>query len=241
MSNKEIISLYEDVCNKNRFDILTSGRYLLNSFNYKKKLAKDILQKLELNAEDLVLDLGCNVGIYHPYLHRHIRYMLGVDASPAIILKAVNKHQFNNVEYLIFDITKDWPALTQKFSKVLLYSVIHFLNNIDDVEMLINKIQANMPPHGKIMLGEVRTKEKYDRFIQKQQKKKYKNMRDHLFAINKLLHKALLGEIKGHPCTSYATEEIIKVGEKYGFKVTELEQQKFHPFYNTCSDFIFAR
>ena len=241
MKNLRIIRRYNQLVLKSPFDILSSGRYLINNIGYTKKLANDIEQKLRLNCEDNLLDIGCNVGIYHKYLHRRVNYLLGVDAGTNIIDVARARNKYDNVEYRLFDVMEDWPDLQIKYSKVLIYSVIHFFDSLQQVDNLLRKIWMNMSSQGKVLLGEVRTEEKYSDFLKKQKNKRIPTPRDLKFSLNKLLNKAIFGERKGYPCTTYKSSSIIALAEDIGFKAYELEQQSFHPFYNTCSDFFLEK
>jgi len=239
--NSQIVSHYEKICKSSRLNILTSGRYILATPFYKKKLAKDICQKLNLSLDDSLLDLGCNIGIYHRYLSTSINFLLGVDASPIIIKQAKRKNQQAHLHYMTFDLQKPWPTLPRKFSKILIYSVIHFLDGLEHLEQLIKKANEHMTEHGTILLGEVRTKKKYEAFLNSKKNSSIFTFRNMMFKINKWFNGFYLGKPQGIPCTLYEAETIHNIGKIYGFKTKELNQQKFHPFYNTCSDFILFR
>ena len=93
MSNNEIVALYDRIAAKRTFDILRTGRYLFNRIGYTRKLARDIEEKLELNRKDNLLDIGCNIGIYHRHLIKRVNHILGVDAGEMIIKKAQLKNE----------------------------------------------------------------------------------------------------------------------------------------------------
>lgn len=245
MSNKQIVDLYSEICRKSPFAILASGRYLINSAGYNKRLVNDIVQKLRVSSEDSILDLGCNVGIYHKGLAARAKRVVGVDGAEVTIERARAKNKLDNVEYHSFDILGKWPDLDYKFNKVLVYSVIHFFQSLDDVRALFAKVSEVLNASGaaevSFLLGEVRTDEQYGEFKLGQVNKTTTTMRDRMFQLNKWLSKMILGDIKGYACTSFRGSDIIAMGEEFGFTVTQLKQQEFHPFYNTCSDFVFVR
>jgi SAM-dependent methyltransferase len=240
-NNWDIVRLYDDIASRSSLGILSSGRYLLNSFGYRKKLAADIAQKMSLSSSDAILDLGCNVGIYHRYLAPKVKAIVGVDGAPTSVEKAKALNKFPNVHYTSFDILKEWPEVPSTFNKVLVYSVIHFFDSLDDIRTIFQlALQANSHVQC-VFFGEVRTIEQYDRFLAVQKEKTKVTWRDRKFALNKWISKQVLGQVKGYPCKSFASADLIKIGEEFGFRCTVIPQQTFHPFYNTCSDFLFSR
>lgn len=241
MSNREIIQNYEAVCKRGALDLISSGRYILSGLNYRKALAEDIVEKLDLGPEDRLLDLGCNLGIYHPHLRKYVGWLTGVDAGPSIVERAKRTNGFANTEYLCFDILSEWPDLKRTYSKVLIYSVIHFFESSDQVDQLLKRISEYLDPNGQIMFGEVRTKQKYEKFRNELPSRKVPTFRDLKFKFNKWFNRLYLGETKGYAAKSYEASELKRIAEANGFDLVELDQQPFHPFYNTCSDFILSR
>jgi len=242
MGNPDIIKFYDLIVAKSPANILSTGRYISSGFGYTKRLAKDIEEKLELNEKDNVLDIGCNVGIYHRYLQSKVKYLLGVDAGENIIRTAKRNNRFENVDYIMFDAISEWPDLNCKFSKILLYSIIHFIESTEQLNDLLRKLRLNMPSVGKVLLGEVRTEEKYGTFLRAQKEKTKLTLRDFKFILNKYINSVIFKGIKsGYPCTAFKSDEIISLANKHGFQATELDQRSFHPFYKTCSDFLLEK
>ena len=64
-----------------------------------------------------------------------------------------------------------------------------------------------------------------------------------LLDLNKFINRIILGEIKGkgYPCTPIKDSDPIAMAEDAGFKVIEIDQQLFRPFYNTCSAFLLEK
>jgi cyclopropane fatty-acyl-phospholipid synthase-like methyltransferase len=231
----------EAVCKRGALELISSGRYILSGLGYRKKLAEDIARKLDLGPEDRLFDLGCNVGIYHSHLYKKVGWLTGVDAGPSIVERAKRTNRFANTEYLCFDILAEWPELKLTYSKVLIYSVIHFFETSDQVDQLIKRISKHLDPNGQIMFGEVRTKQKYEKFRDELPSRKIPTFRDLKFKFNKWFNRLYLGEPKGHAAKSYEASELKGIADTNGFDLVELDQQSFHPFYNTCSDFILSR
>lgn len=243
MSNKDYLNLYKDIFSESKGALITSGRYALSHFNYKKRLANDIKKKLNLNLKDSVLDLGCNVGIYHPYFHQKIEKLLGVDGVKEIIEKTSIEHKPLGFQYQCFDILDVWPKIPDRYNKVIVYSVIHFFDSIEDIERLLCQIDNHCDSHYSILLGEVRTKKKYENFLSAQNQKKYLSFRNWMFKIKKIVNNFYLRNIDQNVLkpTIFESKDLFELGHKMGLEVKEIDQDSYHPFYNTCSDFLLVK
>lgn len=242
MKNKKIINSYEKLCCLSNIDIITSGRYLFSGFNYIDYLARDITDKLELKKDDRLIDIGCNIGIYHKQLKDKISYILGVDAGQEIIKKAKEKNRYSNVDYMCLDILEgNWDKVNKKFNKALVYSVIHFFDGIDDIKRLLTSLLKILEDDFIILLGEVRDEELYINF------NKNRNNRRHLlrtvrFFSNKFFNSLYLrNSPPGISPTLFNPEEIFSVCNDLGIKVRLIKQENKHPFYNTCVDYILRK
>lgn len=240
--NKQTIKSYEKLCRLSNIDIITSGRYLFSGFNYVNYLARDISQKLELKKNDRLIDIGCNIGIYHRRLKNKVSYILGLDAGQEIIKKAKKKNRFPNVDYLCFDILQDnWKKIDKKFNKALVYSVIHFFDSLKDVEKLLKELLKILDNDFIILLGEVRDKQKYLNFKRNQEKRRF-SLRNFQFCLNKRFHSFYLSKLpsQGSPFL-FDSKEIFGVCHELRIKAQLIEQSKKHPFYNTCVDYILRK
>lgn len=240
--NKKVIKSYEKLCRLSNIDIITSGRYLFNGFNYADYLAKDISKKLGLKKSDRLIDIGCNIGIYHKQLKNKVSYIFGVDAGQEIIKKAKKKNKGLDIDYMCFDVLgDDWHQIKKRFNKVLVYSVIHFFDNIEDVKRLLTGLLKILDDDFIILLGEVRDKKKYLNFKKSQKKKKF-SLRNIQFFLNKMFHSFYLSKLppQGSP-TLFDSKEIFGVCHDLRIKAQLIDQSKKHPFYNTCVDYILKK
>jgi len=245
--NKSVIEFYNKVSRVSNIDLITGGRYLFSGFNYVDYLAKDIIEKLGLEKNDDLIDVGCNVGIYHKYLKDKTGYILGIDAGEDIIEKAKQRNKYLNVEYMRFDILEeDYGRINRIFNKALVYSVIHFFNGLDDVKRLLDGLLSILKDDFIILLGEVRDREMYlnHQKIQHQQNKKM-SLRDFKFYINKMFNSFYLRNLQtaknSRGCALFTPEEIFSICEKSGITAQRIMQSSRHPFYNTCVDYILRK
>lgn len=175
-----------------------------------------------------------------------MNYLLGVDAGTEIINKAKNKNNFPNVEYMVFDALRgDWRTISKRFHKAIIYSVIHFFDSIEDVEKLLTELLKVMERECIILIGDVRDKDLYTKFMENQRTKKI-TLRDIKFQISKILNSFYLnhGKIKkvsSIPCSIFSYNEIKNIADKLGLECLRHCQSKKHPFYNTTVDYILTR
>ena len=242
--NKQIVDNYERICSLSNIDIISSGRYIYSGFNYVNFLVKDISEKLELKRTDKLIDIGCNVGIYHEMLKDQVGYILGIDAGDKIIGKAKAKNRYPNVDYMRFDILEEnWGRIPKRFNKALIYSVVHFFNDLDDVKLLLTRLLKVLDDDFIIFLGEVRDKEMYLDFIKKKRTRKF-SLRNIKFFFNKIFsffYLRTLKEVTSVVPTLFTHEEISKVCDDLGLAVKLVKQDSRHPYYNTSVDYILKR
>jgi 2-polyprenyl-3-methyl-5-hydroxy-6-metoxy-1,4-benzoquinol methylase len=224
-------------------DILASGRYASSAFGYAGKLGRFLAAAMEVAPADRILDAGCNVGVYHKTLAARAGHLVGVDASARAIERARRRHEgLANVEYRVGDLTAMRPEdFEHRFEKILCYSVVHFLGNLDEFEALLGSFVGLLEGgHGMIFLGEVRETELYGRFQEEQKGRKHSRLRDLKFSLLKKIQTWLLrgGTYReGIAPTLFQRREIEDLVARLGGKCERLEQASWHPFYNTCADY----
>ncbi len=244
--NRRIVANYDETARISPLDILSSGRHVSSAFGYAKKLGDFLVKEMDITAKDRVLDAGCNVGIYHAPLARNAAKLTGVDASERAIERArVRNKKLANADYQVVDLTRLGAAkFPHRFDKILCYSVVHFLNDVHELEALLRSFIGLLEGgHGLIFIGEVREIELYDRFLTEQKNRKGFRMRDLKFSLLGRIRRWLLryGAIQeGIAPTLFRRDEIEEMAERLGVKeYTRLEQDSWHPFANTCVDYRF--
>lgn len=243
--NRQIVANYDEVARVSPLDIVSSGRYASSLFGYSRRLGRFLADKMELGPKDRVLDAGCNVGIYHPELAARAGSVFGVDASSNAIARARARHSgLKNVEYRAGDLTTmKSPDFPHRFDKILCYSVVHFLGSIEEFESLLKTFVSLLEGgHGIVFLGEVRETELYERFLEESRQGKSSTFRDLKFSLLKKIQRWLLrgGRFKeGIPPTLFRRRDIEEMAHRLGARCERIEQESWHPFYNTCVDYLF--
>ncbi len=86
-------------------------------------LIEDIRNKLTLNHEDILLDVGCGSGIFISGLNKFVKKAIGVDFSDQMILLA--KENTQNIEFCVSQ-SDSLPFADNSFNKiyVIVFSII---------------------------------------------------------------------------------------------------------------------
>ena len=111
-----------------------SGRYKIH-YEAEKKIYADVIKKLELQSKDSVLEIGCGAGNLLIPFSFFVREITGID-HPSCIKRLKDRFsQTKNVSFVsgnFLDINLD-----KKYSKILCYSVMHYLEHKDEVSRIL--------------------------------------------------------------------------------------------------------
>ncbi len=133
--------------------IRVTGR--IQTENEFQKLVDDVRRKLELASEDTLLDFGCAKGRMAVYLMSHVNSIVCVDYSPEMISKAREGSTFVKLEFYT---TKLFKHRDNYFDKILVYSVIHYLNSKEELYKLLVKFYKTLKSGGVILIGDILNK-----------------------------------------------------------------------------------
>jgi len=117
-------------------------------------IARDIVDKLEINATDVVLDACCGNGLITRKIARFCKEIHGVDFSNYLI-KVASESNENNINYYLEDaLNIDKIFYNKFFDKCYCYfSFQHF--NYNEGRKLIEILSNVAKPNGLILLGDI--------------------------------------------------------------------------------------
>lgn len=177
MERETAFSAYSKLAKMNVTDVEAAGRYQFQE-NDEKKIFDDILWKLELSKNDRVLDIGCGPGALLIPASGLVREITGIDNENSInrCSEKLNSN-YPNVELIVGEFNKDDFSKLGKFNKIIVYGVLHCLNNLDEVNSFVNKAMSLLSLGGRLLLGDVPNTSKKNRYINssnfKSQKKEW--------------------------------------------------------------------
>ncbi len=114
----------------------------------------EIIQKLTLNTNDILLDIGCGTGIIDANLSEFVKRIVATDFSKIMAQKARNNRGIReNVDFVNCDSTS-LPFKDGAFSKVLIYAVVQYLSH-DQIKSMLGEARRLTRSGGLIMMGEI--------------------------------------------------------------------------------------
>ncbi len=142
---------------------LIAGRYIFQKGEERNILA-DVMDKLAITPEDACLEIGCGIGNILIPLSFLVDSITGIDHPDCI--KAL-KSRFKNENVNLYGTNFiDWENSARKyFDKILIYSVLHLLQDKDEVMFFIHKALSMLNSGGKILLGDIPNISKKERFV----------------------------------------------------------------------------
>jgi len=169
------VNFYNDLAGKSRWN-LDNGRRLSLSLGIYRKTFNDIQNKLNIQNNDVVLDLGGGTGRITKYISEICKIVELSDAAATALdlAKDVLKGQ-NNIVYSIVDIGEKLPYGNEQFDKVLCYSTAHYLENYTKFENLIRELLRITKKEGQILIGDIPLKDKYKNYLENRKKFPVKN------------------------------------------------------------------
>jgi 2-polyprenyl-3-methyl-5-hydroxy-6-metoxy-1,4-benzoquinol methylase len=130
---------------------VVAGRYSFQRIE-EEAVLHDIQTKLAIDTEDELLEIGCGVGNLLLPLSRLARSVVGVD-HPACLDVLRRSEMPDNVEL----VPGPWPDvdLHDRFTKILVYSVLHYLGGAEAAFAFIDACVDTLIPGGRVLLGDL--------------------------------------------------------------------------------------
>ncbi len=216
-----------------------AGRYSFQR-QAEQYLLQYLLEKLSLSPDDDVLEIGCGAGNLLIPLSFFVRSATGID-HPNLLAKLKSRVPKDHDTLTLIPGEFPKAKVPGTYSRVLIYSVIHYLRNEKEVLTFIKKAVARLRPGGILLIGDIPNKDIKARFLaskrgkvfvkewQKQMKRERKK--------NPQIHQSMpAASLVGIDDT--LLKKIVSVLRKSGLRATRVRQPETLAFGFTREDII---
>ncbi len=124
-------------------------------------IAGDVAAKLALGPTHTLLEIGCGVGNLLIPLSFRVATATGVD-HPAIVARARTRFADPSLAW----IEGQFPdvVLAGPFDRILIYSVVHYLDSLAAVEDFLDRALDLLAPGGRLLIGDLPNSDRKRRF-----------------------------------------------------------------------------
>lgn len=117
-----------------------------------QQMAADVLLKLDLSGNDVLLEVGCGAGLILSFLKDRLSQGAGCDFSLSMIQKA--KRAFPGMSFCVSEASL-LPYPEAYFDRVLCYGVFIYFKSEEYAKTAIRELVRVTKPGGKILIGEI--------------------------------------------------------------------------------------
>lgn len=149
--------------NKGLNDTEIAGRYGFQVIEERRTI-RDIINKLDIQATDNLLDIGCGPGNLLIPLSFFVSEACGIDNDAAIERLLHKSENLKNIRGIAGNFLDIDIADTQRYSKILIYDVIQYLSSHEDVEIFLSKALSLLKQDGKMLIGDIPNTDKKRRY-----------------------------------------------------------------------------
>lgn len=121
----------------------------------------DVIGKLGLAPDDDLLEIGCGAGNLLIPLSFWVRSVTGIDNADCL---AALRARFDDPRVATFEGNFLDLAIDRRYSKILVYSVVHLLADAAEVAAFVGKAASLLVPGGSLLIGDVPNQDKMARF-----------------------------------------------------------------------------
>lgn len=217
-----------------------AGRYAFQALAEKRILA-DVTKKLGLTGGDKLLEIGCGPGNLLVPLSYWVGQASGIDnqiALDRLRSRGVDASRIHLIPGNFLEV--DIEGLS--FNKVLIYSVIQYMDSVETAINFITRAMSLLEPGGRLLLGDLPNTDKKTRWAQSEKGK---------VAAQQWHHQ--MTSVSDHPLADLPVDNsLVSVNDSFAFRIMAhgrdlgaetylLSQSSDLPFGNTREDILFIK
>lgn len=151
---------------------LATGRYGLQK-EAERNIVKDVVTKLDIRASDSMLEIGCGIGNLLIPLSFSVKSITGID-HPDCISKLRKRIPLESNVNLYGDNFFN-VKLDGLFDKILVYSVLQYMTDWQELMTFVSKTLEMLVPGGKVLFGDIPNTSRKDRFLKSNSGKNFES------------------------------------------------------------------
>jgi ubiquinone/menaquinone biosynthesis C-methylase UbiE len=217
-----------------------AGRYAFQALAEKRILA-DVTKKLGLTGGDKLLEIGCGPGNLLVPLSYWVGQASGIDnkiALDRLRSRGVDASRIHLIEGNFLEVAIEGLS----FNKILIYSVIQYVDSIETAINFITRAMSLLEPGGRLLLGDLPNTDKKARWAQSEMGK----------VAGQQWHRQM-ATVNDHPLADLpADNSLVSINDSFAFQIMAhgrnlgaetylLSQSSDLPFGNTREDILFIK
>ena len=217
-------------------------------FSFQKEAERaailDVVDKLSFSPADDLLEIGCGAGNFLIPLSFMIRSSTGIDHKNllATLKRRIPKDQ-SSLTLIPGDFLK--LSIRTTFSKILIYSVMHYLRDEKEVVTFVTKAAKLLRPGGTLLVGDIPNKDLKERFLSSKKGKRLdKEWRERVSeaqAAGVIHNLPMPKDIRLVSLTDAVVARLCTRMRALGFRARVVPQPKTLPFCYTRQDILIQR
>jgi len=189
-----------------------------------EQITKRIVHYLDLQPSDILIDACCGNGMISRQLAKHCQKVIAVDISPQQIALAKQFNAAENITYLVGDVLNLSEIIHYQAHKINMYFSFQYLDNLQKGEKTLLEMQKCLLAKGKVFIGDVPEKEKWQNF--------YVSLRSKIwFLYYELRNRNPMGKF-------WSYKEMNFIAQKTGFTIEKIVQPVKLPYAHYRCDFL---
>jgi len=140
-----------------------SGRYEFQEVD-ERGIISDVVKKLDIQPTDCLLDIGCGPGTILIPLSYMVEKVCGIDND--IVVKNIKAkcRSRKDASTICGNFIEPDFNITDKYSKILIYSVIQYLSSENELFEFISKALKLLSPGGRMLIANIPNSDKKYRY-----------------------------------------------------------------------------